>query len=92
MQFLVSFPARTAFAIFATIVGVLNVAETRSAVMHGNRFNNSRLAGSPDPPLPYRPKKAFPGLKFRNPLYITHLPHTDRMLVVEQSQRVLSCV
>ncbi len=50
----------------------------------------SRLVGSPDPPLPYRAKPAFPKLKFKNPLYITHLPSTDRMLVVEQSQRVLA--
>ena len=46
--------------------------------------------GSPDPPLPYRAKRAFPRLDFKNPLYITHLPGTDRMLVVEQAGRILA--
>ena len=53
-------------------------------------FTTSRLIGSPDPPLPYRAKRAFPKLDFKHPLYITHLPGTERMLVVEQSQRILA--
>jgi uncharacterized repeat protein (TIGR03806 family) len=53
-------------------------------------FTTSRLIGSPDPPLPYRAKRAFPKLDFKHPLYITHLPDTERMLVVEQSERILA--
>jgi len=53
-------------------------------------WTTSRLVGSPDPPLPYRAVRAFPKLEFKHPLYITHLPQTDLMLVVEQSERVLA--
>jgi uncharacterized repeat protein (TIGR03806 family) len=53
-------------------------------------FTTSRLIGSPDPPLPYRAKRAFPKLDFKHPLYITHVPGTERMLVVEQSQRIIA--
>jgi uncharacterized repeat protein (TIGR03806 family) len=53
-------------------------------------FTTSQLIGSPDPPLPYRAKRAFPRLQFKNPLYVAHVPNTDRMLVVEQSQRILA--
>ena len=53
-------------------------------------FTTSRLVGSPDPPLPYRASRAFPKLNFKHPLLITHLPETERMLVVEQSERILA--
>jgi len=53
-------------------------------------FTTSRLVGSPEPPLPYRAKRAFPKLDFKHPLYITHQPDTERMLVVEQAGRVLA--
>ena len=53
-------------------------------------FITSRLIGSPDPPLPYRAKRTFPKLEFKHPLYITHLPETELMVVVEQSQRILA--
>ena len=53
-------------------------------------FTTSRLAGSPDPPPPYRAKRVFPKLNFKHPLFITHQPETDRMLVVEQSERIMA--
>ena len=53
-------------------------------------FTTSRLIGSPDPPLPYRSQRTFPKLNLRHPLFITHQPQTERMLVVEQSERILA--
>lgn len=53
-------------------------------------FTSSRLRGSPDPPLPYRARRAFPNLDFKHPLYITRQPGTERLLVVEQSERILA--
>ena len=53
-------------------------------------FTTSRLVGSPDPPLPYRAQRAFPKLDFKHPLYITRQPGSDRLLVVEQSERILA--
>ena len=51
-------------------------------------FKNSRLAGSPEPPLPYRASRAFPKLNFEHPLFITSLPGTQRLIVTEQTGRV----
>jgi uncharacterized repeat protein (TIGR03806 family) len=53
-------------------------------------FTTSRLNGSPNPPLPFQARRAFPNLKFRNPLYITHFPGTRSLLVVEQRERIVS--
>jgi uncharacterized repeat protein (TIGR03806 family) len=53
-------------------------------------FTTSRLTGSPEPPLPFQSKRVFPELKLKHPLYIAHLPRTHRLLIVEQSQRIVS--
>jgi uncharacterized repeat protein (TIGR03806 family) len=53
-------------------------------------FTGSKLVGSPDPPLPYRARRAFPELNFKHPLHITHVPDADTMLVIEQAERVLA--
>ena len=81
-----------------TLVALAALASNTAAANRTNEFGlekrvpftTSRLVGSPDPPLPYRAVRAFPRLKFKHPLYITHQPETDRMLVVEQSERVLA--
>src|SRR5207244_1581311 len=76
--------------IFASSTGMS--AETADAAGLQRRipFTTSRLVGSPEPPLPYRAKRAFPTLEFKHPLYISHLPQTDQMVVVEQSERILA--
>ena len=53
-------------------------------------WTNTRLLGSPEPPLPYRTEPVFTGVKFKQPLYIVAQPGLNRMLVVEQSARVLA--
>src|SRR5690349_2926347 len=53
-------------------------------------WTTSRVVGSPDPPLPYRARRAFPRLSFNRPLYLACEPGTDRILVVEQGGRVLA--
>ncbi len=53
-------------------------------------WDGSRLAGSPDPPLPFVARRAFPKLDFKHPLYMACEPGTGRVVVVEQAGRVLS--
>lgn len=80
------------------IVSTLLLALAATAATRTNSFGvekripfaTSRLVGSPDPPLPYRARRAFPKLNFKHPLNITHQPETGRMLVVEQSERILA--
>jgi len=53
-------------------------------------WTTSHVVGSPDPPLPYQAKRAFPKLNFRNPLYMAFEPTTGRALVVLQHGRILA--
>jgi uncharacterized repeat protein (TIGR03806 family) len=67
-------------------------------------WTNSRVVGSPDPPLPLRAVRAFPRLTFALPLYIigepveayshnnrgNRSPAADRMFVVEQHGKILA--
>jgi glucose/arabinose dehydrogenase/mono/diheme cytochrome c family protein len=86
--------ARTLFALSALTAAIAVAAPVAGPPSSGIEtripFTASRLAGSPDPPLPYQAKRAFPKLNFKHPLYITHLPGSERMLVVEQSERILA--
>ncbi len=47
-------------------------------------WNDSRVAGSPEPPLPYRVQRAFPQLKIVCPIGIAHEPGSDRLWVINQ--------
>src|SRR5262245_53367754 len=40
-------------------------------------WTTSRLTGSPDPPHPYRIERAFPRLRFKNPLLLARAPGLD---------------
>lgn len=45
-------------------------------------WNESRVVGSPDPPLPYQPVRVYPYVELQRPCYIRAEPGTDRMLVI----------
>ncbi|MBM3875638.1 MAG: hypothetical protein FJ386_02830 [Verrucomicrobia bacterium] len=53
-------------------------------------LTTSRVIGSPEPPLPFRAKRAFPSLSFNHPVYVTAEPASNRLLVVEQNGRTLA--
>jgi glucose/arabinose dehydrogenase len=53
-------------------------------------WTRSRVAGSPDPPLPYQARRAYPKLGFKNPLYLAFEPTTGRAVVVHQYGRILA--
>ena len=44
-------------------------------------WTTSSITGSPEPPKPYRTQRAFPNLKFRNPLLLTSVPGTNRLAI-----------
>src|SRR5436190_875072 len=46
-------------------------------------WTTSRVVGSPDPPPPFKVVRAFPNLKFRNPLLMARAPGSDRLYVGE---------
>ncbi len=53
-------------------------------------WDTSRVIGSPEPPLPYKTERIFAEIEFKRPLYAGVLPRSDRVLVVEQSGRIVS--
>lgn len=46
-------------------------------------WNDSRVIGSPDPPLPYKAVRAFPDLTVKQPLGLYPEPGTDRLFVLQ---------
>src|SRR5262249_52190561 len=46
----------------------------------------SKVVGSPDPPLPYRPVRAFPNLKLTFPIALDHIPGSDQLLIIAQEK------
>jgi uncharacterized repeat protein (TIGR03806 family) len=51
-------------------------------------WTTSCVVGTPDPPLPYTVKRAFPQLTFKNPVYIAQEPGTDRIFVAELAGQI----
>src|SRR5439155_24336895 len=46
----------------------------------------SKVVGSPDPPLPYRPVRAFPNLKLNFPIALDRIPGSDQLLIIAQEK------
>lgn len=55
-------------------------------------WTTSRIQGTPEPPPPYVVERLYPGLTFKNPLDVTRLPGSDRLVVLEEGGRMLSFV
>jgi uncharacterized repeat protein (TIGR03806 family) len=49
-------------------------------------LTTSKVVGSPDPPLPYRPKRAFEKLKLSFPIAIDRIPGSDQLLLIVQEK------
>src|SRR5690242_16826895 len=52
-------------------------------------LTRSRVAGSPEPPPPFRTRRVLEKHAFRNPVYLTSHPAHDRLFVVEQNGRIV---
>ena len=53
-------------------------------------WTDSRVQGSPEPPPPFTTERVFPRLGFTQPIDLTFLPGTQRMVVAEQAGKILS--
>ncbi len=53
-------------------------------------WTTSKVRGSPDPPSPYQTEVAFAKLKFDEPLDITNLPGSQRLVVTERYGRIFT--
>ena len=81
------------WAVAITLPTSSTLAEETAAVERDSKralWTTSRIAGSPDPPAPYRTQLAFPKLKFDEPLAMTFVPESSRLVVVEHFGKVYS--
>lgn len=53
-------------------------------------WTTSKITGSPEPPAPYRTQQVFPLLKFFEPLEMTAVPGTKRLMVAERLGKIFS--
>ena len=69
----------------------LSVAVCSSVALAQQRipWTTSRIQGTPEPPPPYVVDRVEPGLTFNKPLDITPMPGSDRLVVLEESGRML---
>lgn len=51
-------------------------------------WTTSRIAGSPEPPEPYKIVNAFPGIRFKVPTCLEEVPGAGRLLVTERGGRI----
>ncbi len=51
---------------------------------HRIPWTTARVIGSPEPPLPYTVEKIFTNITWRQPMFITAEPGTDRLFVIQQ--------
>jgi uncharacterized repeat protein (TIGR03806 family) len=53
-------------------------------------WTTSKIKGSPEPSLPYETERAFPNLKFNQPLAIATIPGQKRFFVAERKGKIFS--
>lgn len=64
----------------------------RKARAEAPKLTTSKVVGSPDPPLPYRPVRAYPNLKLTLPITLMRQPGSDWMWVIAQGKTASEAV
>ena len=66
------------------------MSQGAAAVRHASarRLDHVRVVGTPDPPLPFRLRRVFEHLPLEHPLFLTHIPTTGQLLVIEQQGKI----
>ena len=86
------------FSTLAILLSLINVAgasptnERPFGIDKRVPWTTSRVKGTPDPPAPYRTRRAFTNLKFEEPLDISNAPDSNRLFVVERYGKIYSFV
>ncbi len=90
------------FVYFATAIFSLGILSPSGGVEQGNKaerpfainarvpWTTSHIIGSPEAPLPYKTRRAFPNLTFQSPLDIAFTPGDERVIVLEQHGKIFS--
>jgi uncharacterized repeat protein (TIGR03806 family) len=77
-------------------VGPAKVATAKSAVARPKaprvQWTTSHVVGSPEPPYPFVFRRAFPGVKFENPVYMVPEPGTDRIFILQYPKGLIFAI
>ncbi len=65
-------------------------AQKAAGIDHRVPWTSSKIVGTPEPPPPYRTQQVFPKLKFSEPLAMTWIPGSNRLLIVERRGKVFT--
>ncbi|WP_339727214.1 PQQ-dependent sugar dehydrogenase [uncultured Gimesia sp.] len=65
-------------------------ADTSFGIEKRVPWTTSKIKGTPDPSLPYETERAFPNLKFNQPLAIATAPGQKRFFVAERKGKIFS--
>jgi putative heme-binding domain-containing protein len=74
----------------AALVPVLLTGCPDASALERIPWKSSRIQGSPEPPPPYVVERIHPRLTFKRPLDLAPLPGSDRLVLLEESGRLLS--
>ncbi|MCA9102171.1 MAG: PQQ-dependent sugar dehydrogenase, partial [Planctomycetales bacterium] len=83
--------AATTVLIFATLVGQMPAEESQpggsgkkqTATLPARPpLTTSRMIGSPEPPLPYRVRRAYPAITLKQPIYVKREPGTSNLIII----------
>ena len=69
--------------LIATIIACASWVDISASERVRIPWTESRLIGSPDPPLPYRVTRVYEKLPLFNPVYLRQEPGTDRLLFLD---------
>src|SRR5262245_62112471 len=71
---------------YAKLKFVAAESNKRIGIQKRVSLTTSKVVGSPDPLLPYRPVRAFPQLKLTYPIALDRVPGTDTLLIIAQGR------
>ena len=84
---------------FTLTVGDVSAGESSNGPQESNKpygistrvpWTSSRVVGSPEPPPPYRTRRAYSEQKFNKPVFLSEEPDTGRLLVAELNGKILA--
>jgi putative heme-binding domain-containing protein len=78
------------FLLILAICGFCSAALSSDAAEKRVPWTTSRVTGSAEPPPPYIAERAFPKLKFAEPLELVLMPGSGRLFVCEHASKIFS--
>src|SRR5437867_2036155 len=75
-------PKLAALILICSLARLQAADEKPFGIDHRIPWTTSRVAGSPEPPLPFTVEKTFTNIQWRAPIFVTPEPDSDQLLIV----------